>query len=81
MTPSSFAASRRLWFFDDDNLEVFVKLLDGTSINGKYWVWMSGGGSSYYAKRAILRKWRDAYLWIIHPGSHPWDFAIHRRLS
>lgn len=26
------------WFFDEDNLELMVKVLDGTSINGHYWV-------------------------------------------
>jgi hypothetical protein len=26
------------WFFAPDNLEIFVKLLDGTALNGKYWV-------------------------------------------
>lgn len=26
------------WFFDDANLELFVKVLDGTPVNGRYWV-------------------------------------------
>ena len=26
------------WFFSDSNVELIVKVLDGTSINGKYWV-------------------------------------------
>lgn len=26
------------WFFDDQNLELFVKVLDGTPVNGFYWV-------------------------------------------
>ena len=26
------------WFFSADNTEIFVKLLDGTFVNGKYWV-------------------------------------------
>ena len=26
------------WFFEEDNLELMVKVLDGTSINGHYWV-------------------------------------------
>lgn len=30
------------WFFDEDNLEVFVKVLDGCSINGHYWIFMAG---------------------------------------
>jgi len=30
------------WFFDPDNLELAVKILDGTSVNGFYWV-LHGG--------------------------------------
>jgi uncharacterized protein DUF1573 len=26
------------WFYSPDNTEIFVKLLDGTFVNGKYWV-------------------------------------------
>ncbi|HSS77805.1 MAG TPA: hypothetical protein VLV54_13815, partial [Thermoanaerobaculia bacterium] len=26
------------WFFDDSNLELMIKVLDGRAINGKYWV-------------------------------------------
>ncbi|MCP4657365.1 MAG: hypothetical protein GY856_18290, partial [bacterium] len=26
------------WFFDDTNVELIIKVLDGTAINGRYWV-------------------------------------------
>ena len=26
------------WFFDEDNWEVLVKVLDGCAVNGHYWV-------------------------------------------
>jgi hypothetical protein len=26
------------WFFDDDNLELMIKVLDGRGVNGNYWV-------------------------------------------
>jgi hypothetical protein len=26
------------WFYSSDNMEIFVKVLDGTAINGKYWM-------------------------------------------
>src|SRR4051812_44711134 len=29
------------WFFDPENLEVFVKILDGRTVNGDYWVFLS----------------------------------------
>ena len=30
------------WFFDNDNVEVVVKVLDGCGINGRYWVFAAG---------------------------------------
>jgi hypothetical protein len=32
------AESGYFWFFHPDNVEVMVKILDGTSINGRFWV-------------------------------------------
>ncbi|MFL6198882.1 MAG: hypothetical protein ACJ76J_06880 [Thermoanaerobaculia bacterium] len=29
------------WFFDPDNVELTVKILDGRAVNGKYWVFLS----------------------------------------
>ncbi|HRC87491.1 MAG TPA: hypothetical protein PK413_17980, partial [Thermoanaerobaculia bacterium] len=34
LTPDSGA----FWFFNDQNLELFVKVLDGTGLNGSFWV-------------------------------------------
>jgi hypothetical protein len=31
-----------LWFFNANNLELFVKVLNGCGINGKYWVFATG---------------------------------------
>jgi hypothetical protein len=30
------------WFFDDSNIELVVKVLDGTGLNGSYWVFYAG---------------------------------------
>jgi hypothetical protein len=30
------------WFFDPANLEMMVKVLDGCSLNDRYWVFLSG---------------------------------------
>ena len=30
------------WFFDDSNIELVVKVLDGTGVNGSYWVFYAG---------------------------------------
>ncbi|HEX6862270.1 MAG TPA: hypothetical protein VF414_05610, partial [Thermoanaerobaculia bacterium] len=29
------------WFFDPDNIELTVKILDGRAVNGKYWVFIA----------------------------------------
>jgi catechol 2,3-dioxygenase-like lactoylglutathione lyase family enzyme len=29
------------WFFDPDNIEVTVKILDGRAVNGRYWVFLA----------------------------------------
>ena len=43
--PSTFGLARAIttatgafWFFDPTNLELVVKVLDGRSVNGKFWV-------------------------------------------
>lgn len=30
------------WFFDDSNLELMVKVLDGCAVNGRHWVFAAG---------------------------------------
>jgi len=34
--------SGTFWFFDSNNLELLVKVLDGCSLNGRYWVFAGG---------------------------------------
>jgi hypothetical protein len=34
--------SGRFWFFDEDNTELVVKVLDGCAYNQRYWVFVSG---------------------------------------
>jgi hypothetical protein len=34
--------SGAFWFFDDENLELMVKVLDGCALNGKWWVFTAG---------------------------------------
>ena len=31
-----------LWFFDADNIELIVKVLDGCGVNNRYWVFAGG---------------------------------------
>jgi hypothetical protein len=30
------------WFFDEDNVELMVKVLDGRRVNGHWWVFYAG---------------------------------------
>ena len=30
------------WFFNDQNLELVIKVLDGCGVNGRYWVFAAG---------------------------------------
>jgi hypothetical protein len=39
---SSTPETGALWFFDPGNLELFVKVLDGCGVNGRYWVFVAG---------------------------------------
>jgi hypothetical protein len=36
------------WFFDAANVEVMIKVLDGTSLNGKHWVFYGALSSVEY---------------------------------
>jgi hypothetical protein len=36
------ADTRYFWFFNAANVEVVVKVLDGCSLNGSYWVFAAG---------------------------------------
>ncbi|MEM7051502.1 MAG: hypothetical protein AAF604_17680 [Acidobacteriota bacterium] len=36
------AETGSFWFFDQDNLELFVKILDGRPVNGRHWMFWTG---------------------------------------
>ncbi len=36
------------WFFDEDNIELTVKVLDGCGVNGHYWVFIASGSTVEY---------------------------------
>ncbi len=41
VAPFRSADSGTFWFFDPDNWEVLVKVLDGCGVNGYYWVFVA----------------------------------------
>ena len=49
------------WFFNDSNLELLVKVLDGTAFNGYYWVFMSDTTDVNY--RLELRDLQTGNVW------------------
>ncbi len=48
MAQSLTADTGTFWFFDPANLEVVLKVLDGTALNGKYWVFYGALSSVEY---------------------------------
>lgn len=58
------------WFFDDANLELFVKLLDGCGINGHYWLYVSGL-TDVGVDLAVLDTWTGAVRSYARPRGIP----------
>ncbi len=58
------------WFFDDANLELFVKLLDGCGINGHYWLYVSGL-TDVGVDLALLDTWTGAVRSYARPRGVP----------
>jgi predicted esterase len=46
--PGAAADSGLLWFFAPDNWELMVKVLDGCSLNGRYWVFAAATTTVHY---------------------------------
>lgn len=58
------------WFFDDANLELFVKLLDGCGVNGHYWLYVSGL-TDVGVDLALLDTWTGAVRSYSRPRGVP----------
>jgi hypothetical protein len=41
------------WFFDDSDIDLVMKVLDGTSVNGRYWVFFAGLSNVEYTITVI----------------------------
>jgi len=62
-------ASRLFYFFSRDNLEVVVKVLDGCSINGHFWVFAAGLTDIPWRLRIEqTSNWVHKREWYIKPG-------------
>lgn len=51
VAPPESADSGLFWFFSADNWEVLVKVLDGCSVNGRYWVFAAATTNVEYSLR------------------------------
>jgi uncharacterized metal-binding protein len=51
VVPFGSADSGLLWFFDEDNWEMLVKVLDGCALNGRYWVFSAATTDVEYTLR------------------------------
>ena len=46
--PTTFDDTGLFWFFDPDNIELTVKVLNGCGVTGNYWVFISSGSTVEY---------------------------------
>ncbi len=46
--PTSLEDTGLFWFFSPDNVELTIKVLDGCSVNGRFWVFVSSGSTVEY---------------------------------
>ena len=51
MVPAGSDTSGLFWFFDADNWEVLVKVLDGCAINQRFWVFAAATTNVEYTLR------------------------------
>lgn len=57
------------WFFGSDNLEIGVKVLDGTTTNGKFWVYHGGLTSLEYSLRVTDTVTGEVQTYVKPAGS------------
>ncbi len=60
------------WFFDQANVEVVVKVLDGCVINGKFWVF-AGGLTDVEVTMTIRDTQSGAVKTFVNPQKTPFD--------
>jgi|GEM_PF-407965 len=58
------------WFFGSDNLEVGIKVLDGTSSNGSFWVFHGGLTSLEYSLRVTDTATGEVQTYVKPAGSY-----------
>ncbi|MEX1245487.1 MAG: hypothetical protein WEB59_14715 [Thermoanaerobaculia bacterium] len=63
------AASGYFWFFDPDNVEVMVKVLDGTSINGHFWVFYGALSNVQYTVRVTDTRTGETKTYVNPAGT------------
>ncbi|HEV8238015.1 MAG TPA: hypothetical protein VGS57_01450 [Thermoanaerobaculia bacterium] len=62
--------STAFWFFDPDNVELVVKVLDGCAVNGKYWVFVAG--LTDVAVEVLVTEVATASAWgYVNPRGEP----------
>jgi len=57
--------SGSFWFFDEDNLELMIKVLDGCGINGHYWVF-AGGLTNVGVNITVTDLWTDEVVYYLN---------------
>jgi hypothetical protein len=57
------------WFFDEENVELVVKALDGTTVNGHYWVFYGALSDVAYTIRVTDTTTGEVKTYTNPPGS------------
>jgi hypothetical protein len=60
------------WFFDPDNVEMVIKVLDGCGVNGSFWVY--AGGLTDVETRITVRDSESGLVWqAVNPQLTPFQ--------
>jgi hypothetical protein len=59
-------ASGYFWFFQPDNPEVFVKILDACALSGRYWLF-AGGLTNLGVDISFVDDWNDFAIPVVNP--------------
>ena len=68
MAVPATSSSGHFWFFDEGNLEMTLKILDGTGINDHYWLFTGAVSDVEVEIRVRDRLTGDIGTWIKEPG-------------
>lgn len=62
------------WFFEGENPEILVKMLDGTQVNGHYWIFISSNSDLEYKVKVVFTNFEPPHrmekVYVSPPGAN-----------